>query len=145
MRRTFIQHILSVLFNRKKEAWAKAEENLKTECKKQPRPEAKAKEAQTEKKARSSIEEIKNLIDLINNSSSNDSKPNRGRKRANVNDTVDSKTGNHDSTGGDHGGKKGASPAEVLALVAKAEKKLSKAAAKAKAKEKDDKKARGGK
>lgn len=141
-------------------ARAKAEENLKAESKKRQRLEAQAKEAtaaakeETEGKILSCAKDIKDCIELINNdSSSTTSKPNRGDKHADMDNTVDKKArkgaGKHKATSSRDGdkstksSKQGASPAEMVRLVAKAEEKVSKAVAKAKAK--DDKKAKGAK
>lgn len=134
----------------------KAEASLKAESKKRQRLDAKAKkvivedEAEGEEKVRSCAKEIKDCIEMINKSSGSAAgRPNRDSEHADM-DNIDSKAGkrvgNYKATGGrdvDKGTKssrQGASPAEMVMLVAKAEENLSKAVIKAK--EKDDKKAK---
>ncbi|MFX0201963.1 MAG: hypothetical protein ACFFCW_38115 [Candidatus Hodarchaeota archaeon] len=109
-----------------------------------------AAEEETEEKILSCAKEIKDYIELINNSS-NTSKPNRGHKYADINNTVDKKSskraGNHKATSNRDGDKstksseKGVSAKEMVGLVAKAEKNVSIAVAKSKVK--DDKNAKG--
>jgi len=137
-------------------AGEKAEASLKAESKKRQKLQAPAKkvivedDVEGEEKFRSCTNEIKDCIELINKSSgSTAGKPNRDSEHADM-DNIDSnagkRAGNYKATGGsdiDKGTKstrQGASPAELVMLVAKAEEKISKAVIKAK--EKDDKKAK---
>jgi len=137
----------------------KAEASLEAESKKRQRLDAKAKkvivedEAEGEEKVHASAKEIKDCIELINKRSGGTAgKPNRDSEHADM-DNIDSKAGRdarkYKATGGkdvDKGTKssrQGASPAEMVMLVAKAEENISKAVSKAK--EEDDKKAKGAK
>jgi hypothetical protein len=109
-----------------------------------------AAEKEEEEKILSCAKEIKDCIELINNNSSTTSKPNRGDKHADMDNTVDKKVskgaGNHKATSRRDDNKstkskeKSVSPAEMVRLAAKAEEKVSKAVSKAKAK--DNKKAK---
>lgn len=134
----------------------KAEAILKAESKKRQGPQAQAKEVKVEKeveaeeKFRSCAKEIKDCIELINKSSDGTAvKPNRENEQAdmyNIDSKASKKAGNYKATGSkevDKGTKsigQGASPADMVMLVTKAEENLSKAVIKAK--EKDDKKAK---
>lgn len=134
----------------------KAEASLKAESKKQQRLDAKAKEVKVEDKAEGEekihacAKEIKDCIELINKSSGGAAgKPNRDSEHADM-DNIDSKTdrdtrkyktaGGRDGDKGTKSSRQGASPAEMVMLVTKAEENLSKAVIKAK--EKDDNKAK---
>lgn len=157
---TFIQRLLNALFKREKEENAiseakdqaatgdktvkKATDNSKANLIEKHNPET---EAEIEGRMRSCAVEIKNCIDLINNTDT-PAKPKRSRWRAKVDDRkTDKSAGNRKASGSrnsDNGtkrSKQGASPAEMLILLAKAEKKLSKAVVQTK--EKDDKKRNG--
>ncbi len=132
----------------------KAEANLKAESKKRQKLQAKEvrveDEVEGEDKFRSCTNEIKDCIELINKSSGGTAdKPNRDSEHAdkdNKKSKAGKKAGNYKATGsrdvdkGTKNSSQGASPAEMLMLVIKAEEKISKAAIKAK--EKDDKKAK---
>jgi len=134
----------------------KAEAILKAESKQRQGLQAQAKEVkveeevEAEEKFRSCAKEIKDCIELINESSDGTAgKPNRDSEDADMNN-IDNKAskreGNYKATGSkevDKGTKsigQGASPAEMVKLVAKAEENISKAVIKAKAN--DDKKAK---
>ena len=134
----------------------KAEASLKAESKKRQRLQAKAKEVKVEdevegeEKFSSCKNEIKDCIELINKSSGGTAgKPNSDSEDADI-DNIESKGGgdgrNYKSTGrgdvdnGTNNSRQGASPAEMLMLLAKAEEKISQAVIEAK--EKDDKKAK---
>ena len=134
----------------------KAEAILKAESKKRQVPQAKAKEVkveedvEAEEKFRSCAKEIKDCIELINKSSDSTAvKPNRENEQAdmyNIDSKASKKAGNYKATGSKEVDKstksigQGASPAEMVKLVAKAEENISKAVIKAKAN--DDKKAK---
>jgi hypothetical protein len=134
----------------------KAEANLKAESKKRQRLQAKAKEVKIEdevegeEKFSSCRNEIKDCIELINKSSGGTAgTPNRDSEDADI-DYIESTAGrdarNYKSTvsrdvdKGTKNSRQGASPAEMLVLLAKAEEKISQAVVKAK--EEDDKKAK---
>jgi hypothetical protein len=136
----------------------KAEAILKAKSKKRKGPQAQAKakevkveeEVEAEEKFRSCAKEIKDCIELINKSGDGTAvKPNRENEQAdmyNIDSKASKKAGNYKATGSkevDKGTKsigQGASPADMVMLVAKAEENISKAVIKAKAK--DDKKAK---
>jgi len=136
----------------------KAEAILKAKSKKRKGPQAQAKakevkveeEVEAEEKFRSCAKEIKDCIELINKSSDGTAvKPNRENEQTdmyNIDSKASKKASNYKATGSkevDEGTKsigQGASPAEMVKLVAKAEENISKAVIKAKAK--DDKKAK---
>jgi hypothetical protein len=134
----------------------KAEAILKAESKKRQVPQAQAKEVkveeevEAEEKFRSCAKEIKDCIELINKSSDGTAvKPNKENEQAdmyNIDSKASKKAGNYKAAGSkevDKGTKsigQGASPAEMVKLVAKAEENISKAVIKAKAN--DDKKAK---
>ncbi|MBW7990273.1 MAG: hypothetical protein FVQ84_09700 [Planctomycetes bacterium] len=163
MGRTFIQCVLNALFKertlfkRKKEGNAiieakgqattsdKAAKTVnaksKANLKEKHKPET---EEETEEKIRSCAVDIKNCIDLINNTGTPD-KPKKSRGHAKVDDRkADKSAGNRKASGSRNSdkstkrSKQGASPAEMVILLAKAEEKLSEAVVKAK--EEDDKK-----
>lgn len=134
----------------------KAEARLKAESKKRQRLQAKAndvkveEEVEGEEKFRSCTNEINDCIELINKSSGGSAgNPNRDIEHADM-DNIESKAvsdaRNYKSTGsrgvakGSKKSRQGASPAEMLMLLAKAEENISKAVIEAK--EKDDKKAK---
>ncbi len=134
----------------------KAEASLKAESKKRQRLQAKAKEVKIEdevegeEKFSSCRNEIKDCIELINKSSGGTAgKPNSDIEHADI-DNIESKagreprkyksTGSRDVDKDTKKSKQGASPAEMLVLLAKAEEKISEAVVKAK--EEDDKKAK---
>ena len=134
----------------------KAEASLKAESKKRQRLQAKAKEVKIEdevegeEKFSSCRNEIKDCIELINKSSGGTAgKPNSDIEHADI-DNIESKagrdarkyksTGSRDVDKGTKNSRQGASPAEMLVLLAKAEEKISEAVIKAK--EEDDKKAK---
>ncbi len=132
----------------------KAEAGLKAESKKRQRLQAKAVkveyEVEGEEKLSSCANEIKDCIELIDKSSGGTAgKPNRDSEDADI-DNIESTAGrdarNYKSTGsrdvdkGTKNSRQGASPAEMLMLLAKAEEKISQAVVKAK--EEDDKKAK---
>lgn len=150
----FIQRLLNALFNRNKEddAISKTMDQAKTRNKTAKTANARSKadvkeklgtetEAEAEERIRSCALEIKSCIDLINNSSTSTPGKSKGsRKRAKVNKSAGNRkaSGSRNSDMGTKENKQGVSPAEMVKLLAKAEKKLSKAVVKAK--EKDDKK-----
>ncbi len=134
----------------------KAEASLKAESKKRQRLQAKAKEVKVEdevegeEKLSSCTNEVKDCIELINKSSGGTAgKPNSDSEHADI-DNIESKagrearkyksTGSRDVDKGTKNSRQGASPAEMLVLLAKAEGKISEAVVKAK--EEDDKKAK---
>ncbi len=134
----------------------KAEARLKAESKKRQRLQAKTKDVKVEndvegeEKFRSCTNEINDCIELINTSSGGTAgKPNSDSEHADI-DNIESKagreprkyksTGSRDVDKGTKNSKQGASPAEMLMLLAKAEEKISQAVVKAK--EEDDKKAK---
>jgi hypothetical protein len=158
MGRTLIQRLLNALFKRKKgdNAISEAKDQAATRGKAgnktvNARSKANVKEkhkaeteVETEEKIRSCALEIKNCIDLINNTGTPD-KSKGDNRRAKVNDRKANKSaGNRKASGSRKRdkdmkkSKQGVSPAEMVKLLAKAEKKLSNAVVKAK--EKEDKK-----
>ena len=157
MGRTFIQRLLGALFNKNKEDKAICETkdqavtrdktaktaNVRSKANLKEKHKAET-EVETEEKIRSCALEIKNCIDLINNTGTPDT-PKRSRGEAKVNDRKANKSAGNRKTSGSRNSdkstkksKQGVSPAEMVILLAKAEKKLSKAVVEAK--EKEDKK-----
>jgi hypothetical protein len=158
MGRTFIHRLLNALFKRNKEdndtsrakdqaairgkapnkaANARSKANLKEKHKAET-------EIETEEKFRSCALEIKNCIDLINSTGTPDkSKGDNGRAKVD-NRKKGKNAGNRKVSGSRKSekdmkkSKQGVSPAEMVQLLAKAEKNVSKAVEKAK--EKEDKK-----
>jgi len=158
----FIQRFLNILFNRKQKDNVKSEikdqvsnrnkarskaakinykskANLKEECKAET-------VAETEEKIRSCAVEVKTCIDLINNSTGTPDKPKGDHERAKADDRKAVKNAGKrktasNSNSGTKRGRQDVSPAEMVALLAKVEEKVSEAVVKAK--EKDDKKKKG--
>ena len=172
MGRIFIQRLLDALFKKRTIFKRKKEDNAISETKNQAATRDKARnktattanakskanlkekhkpetEAETEEKIRSCAVDIKNCIELINNSGGGTpGKPKGGRKRVKVDyRKADKSAGNRKASGTRNSdmstkiSKQSLSPAEMVILVNKAEEKLSEAVVKAK--EKDDKKKKG--
>lgn len=164
---TFSQRVLNALFKREKEGNAISEANdrvstrgkAKVGNKRAKTVHAKSNtnlkgkhkaesEVETEEKIQSCAVDIKNCIDLINNSSTGTAdKPKRGSKRAKVDNRKAKKSAGNRKTSGSPNSDKGTkrskqviSPAEMVILLAKAEEKLSEAVVKAKEKESKKKK-----
>lgn len=151
MARTFIHRLLDALFKRKKEVEPSSvnkagNKKIKT-AKAGSKPQVKEKsdtetEEEVEERIRSCALEIKGCIDLINSTGEDnpgESKSGRGRANVKGKDAGNRKNAKKRKIGKSaKRSKKGASPAEMMMLLAKAEEKLSEAVIKAK--EDDDKK-----
>ena len=164
---TFIQRLLNALFNRRKEGDAvsktKAQPTARCEDENKTAKTVKANlkekhkvetEAEAEERIRTCAAEIKDCIDLINNSgrgAPDKSKKSRGRTKTNDR-RANKSTANRKTSGSRNRSdkrmeesKRGVSPAEMVRLLAKAEKNVSKAVVKAKAQDDNKKKGRPGK